>query len=114
METEDLNNNKKKPKKNKRVFLWKTEDPKYTVYIHTYIVVHADSLKPFKTSVPGAADLYRDDDNNNMTGGEELHGDGETSQKLRIKQYPMTNQNELLATKLVLTTRKFPFSRQRA
>lgn len=42
-------------------------------------MVHADSLKP----VPGAADdnLYRDDDN--MTGGEELYGDGETSKKLR-------------------------------
>lgn len=46
-------------------------------------MVHADSLKPFKTSVPGTAYLYRDDDNDNMTGGEELYGDGETSQKLR-------------------------------
>lgn len=48
-------------------------------------MVHADNLKPFKTNVPGAADdnLYRDDDNDNMSGGEELHGDGKTSKKLR-------------------------------
>lgn len=48
-------------------------------------MLHADSLKPFKTNVPGVADdnLYRDDDNDNMTNGEELQGDGETSQKLR-------------------------------
>lgn len=49
------------------------------------VVVHADNLKLFKKNVPGAADdnLYRDDDNDIMTGGEKLHGDGETSKKLR-------------------------------
>lgn len=84
-------------------------------------MVNADNFKPFKTNVPGAAydNLYRDDDNDNMTGDEELHGDGETNKKLRPddtagSEVTMTNQNEVLLTKLVLTTPKFPFPRQRA
>lgn len=42
-------------------------------------MVYVDSLKLFKISVLGVVDdnLYWDDDNDNMMGGEELYGDGE-------------------------------------